>query len=160
MTEQEQVPPVQNVAIYARVSSLDHREHMEQQAERLRQYCALRGYRVTRVVKDIASGVDDHRPKLLSLLQDMTITRIVVEHRDRLTRSGFAYIDALFSVQGRVIEVVNPTHTDTNDTGELVADLTSTISTFCAQLYGHRLGKRTTERLVQELPKLQAQEEA
>jgi predicted site-specific integrase-resolvase len=57
---------------------------------------------------------------LLSLLQDTSITRVVVEHRDRLTRVGFAYIDALFSVQGRVIEVVNPAD---NDTDELLADL-------------------------------------
>jgi putative resolvase len=87
-------------------------------------------------------------------LKDTTITRIVVEHRDRLTRFGFHYIDALFSVQGRAIEVVNPAQ---NDTEELLADLTSIISSFCARLYGQRRAKRKTERLVQEL---QAKEEA
>jgi putative resolvase len=148
VTEREPMQTVQKVAIYARVSSWEHRENLERQAERLSQYCTVRGYQVTIVVKEIASGVNDSRPKLLSLLKDPTITRIVVEHRDRLTRFGFHYIDALFSVQGRVIEVVNPAQ---NDTEELLADLTSIIYSFCARLYGQRRAKRQTERLVQEL---------
>ena len=155
VTEREQVQPVSGkVAIYARVSSSEHRENLERQAERLSQYCTVRGYQVALVVKEIASGVNDSRPKLLSLLKDTSITRVVVEHRDRLTRFGFHYIDALFSVQGRVIEVVNPAE---NDKEELLADLTSIIYSFCARLYGQRRAKRKTEKVVQEL---QAKEEA
>ena len=154
VTEREPIQAVEKVAIYARVSSSEHRENLARQAERLSQYCTVRGYQVTMVVKEIASGVNDNRPKLLSLLKETTITRVVVEHRDRLTRFGFHYIDALFSVQGRVIEVVNPAQ---NDTEELLADLTSIIYAFCARLYGQRRAKRKTERLVQEL---QAKEEA
>ena len=33
--------------------------------------------------------------------------RIVVEHRDRLPRFGFHYLEALLQPQGRTIEVVN-----------------------------------------------------
>lgn len=106
------------------------------------------------VVKEIASGVNDSRPKLLSILKDTSITRVVVEHRDRLTRFGFHSIETLFAVQGRVIEVVNPAQ---NDTEELLADLTSIIYSFCARLYGQRRAKRKTEKMVQEL---QAKEEA
>ena len=154
VTEQEPTQAVQKVAIYARVSSSEHRENLERQAERLNQYCTVRGYQVALLVKEIASGVNDSRPKLLSLLKDTSITRLVVEHRDRLTRFGFHYIDALFSVQGRVIEVVNPAE---NDKEELLADLTSIIYSFCARLYGQRRAKRKTEKVVQEL---QAKEEA
>lgn len=106
------------------------------------------------VVKEIASGVNDSRPKLLSILKDTSITRVVVEHRDRLTRFGFHSIETLFAVQGRVIEVVNPAQ---NDTEELLADLTSIIYSFCARLYGQRRAKRKTEKMMQEL---QAKEEA
>lgn len=155
VTEREQVQHVsEKVAVYARVSSSEHRENLERQAERLSQYCTVRGYQVALVVKEIASGVNDSRPKLLSLLKDTSITRVVVEHRDRLTRFGFHYIDALFSVQGRVIEVVNPAE---NDKEELLADLASIIYSFCARLYGQRRAKRKTEKVVQEL---QAKEEA
>ena len=156
VTEDRQVQPLVSgkVAIYARVSSSEQRENLERQAERLSQYCTVRGYQVALVVKEIASGVNDSCPKLLSLLKETSITRVVVEHRDRLTRFGFHYIDALFSVQERVIEVVNPAE---NDQEELLADLTSIIYSFCARLYGQRRAKRKTEQVVQEL---QAQEEA
>ena len=93
------------VAIYARVSSAEHRENLERQVERLVQYCTVRGYQVTQIVKEIASGVNDSRPKLLGLLKDQQTTRIVVEHKDRLTRFGFRYLETLLALQGRTIEV-------------------------------------------------------
>ena len=154
VTEREPVQTIEKGAIYARVSSSEHRENLERQAERLSQYCTVRGYQVTLVIKEIASGVNDSRPKLLSLLKDASITRVVVEHRDRLTRFGFHYIEALFSAQGRVVEVVNPAETDKE---ELLADLTSSIYSFSARLYGQRRTKRKTEKVVQEL---QQEEEA
>jgi putative resolvase len=52
-------------------------------------YCAAKGYPVIVAVKEIGSGVNDARPKLLKLLTDPAITLIVVEHKDRLTRFGF-----------------------------------------------------------------------
>ncbi len=153
VTEQEKPQSVQKGAIYARVSSSEQRENLERQAERLSQYCTVRGYQVAMMVKEVASGLNESRPKLLSLLKDTSITRVVVEHRDRLTRFGFHSIDTLFSVQGRVIEVVNPAE---NDKEELLSDLASIIYSFCARLYGQRRAKRKTEKVVQEL---QAKEE-
>ncbi len=52
---------VQRVAIYARVSSHEHRENLERQAKRMINYCAKKGYQVHLVVKEIASGVNDSR---------------------------------------------------------------------------------------------------
>ena len=52
---------VQRVAIYARVSSHEHRENLERQAERMISYCAAKGYQLHLVVKEIASGVNDSR---------------------------------------------------------------------------------------------------
>jgi len=95
----------EKVAIYARVSSAEHRENLERQSKRLSQYCEARGYQVSQVVKEIASGVNESRPKLLSLLKDTSITRIVVERKDRLTRFGFHYLETLLETTGRKIEV-------------------------------------------------------
>src|SRR5438067_6250688 len=107
VTEREPMQAVQKVAIYARVSSAEHRANLERQVERLTQYCTVRGYQVAQIVKEIASGVNDSRPKLLALLKDQQITRIVVEHTDRLTHFGFRYLETLLEIQGRTIEVVN-----------------------------------------------------
>ena len=136
------------VAIYARVSSAEHRENLERQVERLVQYCTVRGYQVTQIVKEIASGVNDSRPKLLALLKDQQTTRIVVEHQDRLTRFGFRYLETLLELQGRTIEVVNVAE---NDKEDLIADLVAIVYSFTARLYGQRRAKRKTERIVREL---------
>ncbi len=82
------------------------------------------------------------------LLSDPSITLIVVEHRDRLTRFGFKYLETLLAMQGRSIEVLNPTETAMED---ILADLTSIIYSFCARLYGQRRAKRKTEKIVQDL---------
>lgn len=95
------------------------------------------------MVKEIASGLNESRPKLVSLLKDTSITRIVVEHKDRLTRFGFNYIETLFEAQGRTIEVVNVAE---NDKEDLLADLSSVIYSFCARLSGQRRAKRKTEK--------------
>ncbi len=136
------------VAIYARVSSAEHRENLERQVERLVQYCTVRGYQVTQIVKEIASGVNDSRPKLLALLKDHQTTRIVVEHKDRLTRFGFRYLETLLELQGRTIEVVKVAE---NDKEDLLADLVAIVYSFTARLYGQRRAKRKTERIFQEL---------
>jgi putative resolvase len=141
-------PAPQQVAIYARVSSVENRSNLDTQAERLAAYCAARGYPVAQVVKDVGSGVNDARPKLLALLEDQSIGMIVVEHKDRLTRFGFRYLDTLLKSQGRAIEVVNQAE---NGTEDLLADLTAIVSSFCARLYGQRQGKRKTEAIVREL---------
>lgn len=110
--------------------------------------CEARGYQVSQVVKEIASGVNDSRPKLLSLLKETSITTIVVEHRDRLTRFGFHYLETLLQAQGRTIEVVNVAE---NDKEDLIADLVAIVYSFTARLYGQRRAKRKTEALVEQL---------
>ncbi len=137
-----------HVAIYTRVSAAENKPNLETQAERLVAYCTAKGYQIQRIVKEIGSGVNDSRPKLLALLADPTIALIVVEHKDRLTRFGYRYIETLLAAQGRQVEVVNLADTGTED---LLADLTSIIYSFCARLYGQRRAKRRTERIVAEL---------
>jgi putative resolvase len=136
------------VAIYTRVSAAKNKAHLEGQAKRLQDYCAAKGYPVAQVVKEIGSGVNDTRPQLMKLLTDSSITRIVVEHKDRLTRFGFNYIEQLLKLQDRRIEVINLTD---NGHDDLVQDFVSIITSFCARLYGQRRSKRQTERLIAEL---------
>ncbi len=100
------------------------------------------------MVKEIASGVNDSRPKLLSLLKDTSITRIVVEHKDRFTRFGFRSMETLLEAQGRTIEVVNVAE---NDKEDLIADLVAIVYSFTARLYGQRRAKRKTAALVSQL---------
>jgi predicted site-specific integrase-resolvase len=77
------------------VSSAENKRNLDSQAERLYAYCAARGYQIAKVLNEVGSGVNDARPKLLALLADQGIGLIVVEHKDRLTRFGFRYVDIL-----------------------------------------------------------------
>jgi putative resolvase len=149
-SEESTSQTTEKVAIYARVSTRERKDNLERQSERLSSYCAAKGYQISLVVKEIASGVNGSRPKLLSLLRDTSITRIVVEHKDRLTRFGFNYLETLLEAQGRTIEVVNMAE---NDKEDLLADLVAIVYSFTARLYGQRRAKRKTEKIVAELEK-------
>lgn len=150
ITEEMNEQPGQEkiVVIYARVSANENRPNLDAQAERLCAYCTAKGWKVVKVVKEVGSGVNDGRKKLLALLADPTVTVIVVEHKDRLTRFGFKYIETLLAMQGRSIEVVNVSENPIEDS---IADFVSILYSFCAKLYGQRRAKRKTEKIVQDL---------
>src|SRR5262249_26338855 len=75
----------QGVAVYAQGSSAENTGNRDSQAERLVAYCTARGSQVARVVKELSSGINAARPKLLALLEDHGLGLIVVEHKERIT---------------------------------------------------------------------------
>lgn len=136
------------VATYARVSSHENKGNLDKQQNRLISYANAKGYQTTYNIKEIGSGLNDNRPKLNKLLENKDIDIIMIEHKDRLTRFGFKYIEILLELQGRKIEVINNIEDDRND---LIQDFISIITSFCARLYGQRRSKRLTEKLINEL---------
>lgn len=143
----EHVKP-EHVVCYARVSSSENKKNLESQAERLVAYCNARGYKVSQVIKECASGLNDKRPKLIKILTNPEISRIVVEHHDRLTRFGFNYIQIFMNSKECQIEVINEA---ANDKEDLMKDFVSLVTCFTARLYGLRRSKRKTEKLIKEL---------
>jgi putative resolvase len=134
-----------SVALYARVSSADQKEDLERQMQRLKDYAASKGYHVTKTVSELASGLNDSRPKLMKLLTDKSIGVVVIEHRDRLTRFGFNYIEQLMQMQGRRLEVIFPSDTD----NDLVDDFIAVITCMASRIYGRRTSKRRAEKIKQ-----------
>ncbi len=136
------------VAVYCRISSSENKANLESQRNRLLDYCAAKGYRVSKVVTEIGSGVNDNRKQWLDLLRNRSITLIIVEHKDRFTRFGFNGYRALLNNEGRDIEAVNEAD---NGKETLLEDLVSIITSFCARIYGQRRCKRKTEKIIKEL---------
>jgi predicted site-specific integrase-resolvase len=97
---------------------------------------------VSKVVQEIASGLNDHRPKLAQLLTDPTIGTIVVEHRDRFCRFGSEYVQAALAAQGRELVVVDSAEVDE----DLVRDMTEILTSMCARLYGKRAAENRAKR--------------
>jgi putative resolvase len=136
-------PVTGRIVLYARVSSIGQKEDLERQLQRLKDYAAAKGYQVAKEVTEIASGLNDQRPKLEKLFADVSIGTIVVENRDRLTRFGSHYIETLLTAQGRHLEILF--QSDTGD--ELVDDFVSVITSMAARIYGRRQSKRRAEKI-------------
>ena len=123
-----------NVALYARVSSSDQRNDLDRQLARLSVYAAEHNLHVTESVAEVGSGLNGKRRKLLRLLGDAKISAVVVEHRDRFARFGSEYLEAAMAASGRRLIVVDTS--EMND--DLVHDMISILTSFCARLYGRR----------------------
>lgn len=136
--------------IYARVSSSEQRKtNLETQAQRLIDFSIANGWQIDEVIKEVGSGLNDERPKLTKILtSDEPIKRIVVEHKDRLTRFGFNYLEILAKTKNFEIVVVNQVDSDKED---LIQDFISIITSFCARIYSKRRVARKTEQLIEEL---------
>jgi len=136
------------VFCYARVSSSQNKINLESQAERIIHFANLSGLPVHSIIKEIGSGLNDKRPKLLKILNDIEITHIVVEHKDRHTRFGFNFLKDWMASRQCQIVVINNIETDKED---LMQDFVSLVTSMVARLYGLRRSKRKTEQLIKEL---------
>lgn len=135
----------EKIAIYARVSSTENKTNLMAQSKRVQDFCIANGWPISVVVEECGSGLNDSRKKLLSLLKDPTITKIVVEHKDRLTRFGFNYINELWDGEIFIINHVVDGEPD------LMQDFVSLVTSFTARLYGRRRSRRNTEKLIKQL---------
>ncbi len=138
------------VVLYARVSSNENKNNLDSQLERLRLFAIAKGYQIVKEIKEVGSGLNDNRSKLNYLLEkELNEFKILlVEHKDRLTRFGFNYIDILLKSHNKQIEVINLVDSDKED---MIQDFVSVITSFCARIYGKRRSKRKTEKLIKEL---------
>lgn len=135
------------VVLYARVSSHQQKDDLERQVKRLKDYASAKGYIVYKTVSEIGSGLNDKRDKLSSILLDDNYNKIIVEHKDRLTRFGFNYINIMFQKEKRNIEIINLEE----DKDDLMKDFVSLITSFCARIYGQRRSQRKSNLIIKAI---------
>lgn len=138
-----------SVVLYARVSSSDLKQDLDRQLSRLVEYTTSQGLQVKGAIKEIGSGLNGKRTKLLSILRDPNVRTIVVEHKDRLVRFGFEYMEALLTASGRRIIVVD----ESEMKDDLVQDMIDVLTSFCARLYGRRSAKNRAKKALKEIEK-------
>lgn len=136
-------------ATYARVSSNEQKQKgdLDRQSQRLSEYCAKRGLLVTYIIKDVGSGLNDNRSgfiRLTDLIISGKVNKLVVEHKDRLTRFQFKFIKKMFESYGCEVIVINGT--DVSDTEELAADMMSLLASFSGRFYGQRSAERRKKK--------------
>ena len=131
--------------IYARVSSADQKEDLERQINYLTNYATAKGYKVVKVLKDVASCLNTQRKgllKLFKLVENGSVDVVLITYKDGLTRFGFEYLEEFFSAMGTRIEAVFGEELK-DATQELVEDLISIITSFAGKIYGMRSHKKT-----------------
>ena len=138
------VPPEQDgrCVVYARVSSADQKDDLDRQVGRVVEWATQQGYLLDQVVKEIGSGLNGNRRRLWRLVADHTVATIVVEHRERLCRFGFEYLEAALAGRGARILVMEQAEM----ADDLVRDVTEVMTSLCARLYGRRSARRRAER--------------
>jgi predicted site-specific integrase-resolvase len=145
---EEDVPiSEKETVVYARVSSAVKKTDLESQARLCQDFCISKGWPIVKVVKEIASGMNDNRPMLNKILDGNNL-RIVILHKDRLTRFGFNYIKRVVESRGGEIVVINNTD---NDHEDLLKDFIAVITSFCCRLYGARRGQAKASKMKGEI---------
>lgn len=127
---------------YARVSSHDQKEDLNRQAKLLSSYCTSHGWNYE-VIQDLGSGMNYHKKglkRLLDLILDRKICRLVITHKDRLLRFGAELIFTLCETRQVEIVIINKGE-DASFEEELAKDVLEIITVFSARLYGARSHK-------------------
>jgi putative resolvase len=132
------------VVVYARVSSHDQRADLDRQVARVTGWATGNGHQVSQVACEVGSGMNGNRPKLRRILSDPSATVIVVEHRDRLARSGVEQLESALAAAGRRVLVSDPGET----AGDLVRDMIEVLTSMCARLYGRRGARNRAMRAI------------
>lgn len=130
--------------VYARVSCHDQKDDLERQRERLLAHARERGWTDVEVIEDVGSGLNFHKRGLLRLLARVLtggIGRLVIEHRDRLSRFGAELIFAICALRGVEVVVTEQGMPASFESG-LAHDVLEIITVFSARLYGARSARR------------------
>lgn len=137
------------VATYARCSTSDQKQHgdIDRQSQRLSEYCAKKKYKVEYIIKDMGSGLNDKRKgftKLCNLVVNGKINKVVIEHKDRLTRFQYNLIEFFFNSYGVEIELLDKK--ECTEQEELVNDMMMLIASFSGKVYSLRAQENRKKR--------------
>lgn len=129
--------------IYARVSTYKQKERgdLDRQVQTISNYVLMQNPKNLIIKTDVASGLNDTRKGLLSILklvQDNKVNRIFIHHKDRLTRFGHNYIQLICDNHNTQIIVVSNETQNKTESEELAEDIITLIHSFSGKLYGLR----------------------
>jgi putative resolvase len=135
---------------YARVSSYDQKEELNRQVEVLELFCASNGWQVE-IIRDLGTGLNYSKKglkRLINLITDNKVERLVITNKDRLLRFGSELIFSLCEIFGTEVVIINRTE-DSSHEEDLAQDILEIITVFSARLYGSRSSKN--KQLVEQL---------
>ena len=127
------------IVIYARVSTRNQKDDLQDQVSFLRQFCNAKGIIVDRCIEEYGSGLDYNRKKgnqLLDEVMEQKIKTIIITHKDRFVRFGYDWFERFCMKFNTTMVVVN--NEELSPQEELVQDIVSILDAFSCRLYGLR----------------------
>lgn len=146
---------IRDTVIYARVSTKNQKDDLQNQVLFLRQFCNARGIIVNQCIEDFGSGLNYNRKKWNKLIDEVMenkIETIIISSKDRFIRFGYDWFERFCLKFNTKIIVVNNESLSPNE--ELVQDIISILHVFSCRLYGLRKYKnqiKEDEEIVKEL---------
>ena len=146
---------IRDTVIYARVSTRNQKDDLQNQVEFLKQFCNAKGIIVNQCVEDFGSGLNYNRKKWNKLLDEVMankIKTIVISNKDRFIRFGYDWFEKFCEKFNTKIIIVNNETLSPNE--ELVQDIISILHVFSCRLYVLRKYKnqiKEDEEIAKEL---------
>ena len=134
------------IVIYARVSTGNQKDDLQNQVTFLRQFCNAKGIIVDQCIEEYGSGLNYNRKKwnqLLDEVMEQKIKTIIVTHKDRFVRFGYDWFEKFCMKFNTTIVVVN--NEELSPQEELVQDIVSILHVFSCRLYGLHKYKKQIE---------------
>lgn len=128
---------------YARVSSHDQKDDLIRQVQILEMYCSKQGFNYE-VIQDLGSGMNYYKKgltKLLNLVLEGQVKRLVLTHKDRLLRFGAELVFSICEAKEVEVIIINKGEESVKFEEELAKDVLEIITVFSARLYGARSKK-------------------
>lgn len=125
------------------------RYYSQKQIENVKTYMIAKGYQFE-VITDIGSGINYNKKglnKLIDMVINSEVDKIVILYKDRLIRFGFELIKNLCDKYGTTIEIID--NTEKIEEQELVEDLIQIVTVFSCRLQGKRANK--AKKMIKEL---------
>lgn len=152
--------------LYGRVSTYKQRADLGNQMQELMDFASANGYKGYRCFEDIASGISFKKRKEFFEMLDLVIAgkvkRVVITHRDRLSRVGYELFEYLFKNYGTEIEVISDIEDEKTDEQELFEEIVSLLHCFSMRMYSHRRTEHIgiEERLAKRKPRKKVKKDA
>ena len=144
-----------DIVIYARVSTRNQKDDLQNQVDFLKLFCNAKGMIVNQCIEDFGSGLNYNRKKWNKLFDDVMgnrIKTIVITNKDRFIRFGYDWFEKFCEkFNTKIIIVKNETLSPKE---ELVQDMIAILHVFRCRLYGLRKYKKQIkedEEIVKEL---------
>lgn len=140
------------IITYSRVSSHGQKDNLKSQQSFIENFVASNGLQVDENLFDIGSGLNYERKnflKILELVEQKQVEKIIIAHKDRFVRFGFDYFQNFCKKHNTEIVIINLDSCSPEQ--EFTEDLISIIHCFSSKLYGLRKYNKNTKVLKSNL---------